>query len=334
MTTSEVDVPERACCITGMHRSGTSMVARLLNECGMFLGSPDELTRPAPDNLGGYFENSEFVTLNEDLMRQFDGTWDKPPRFPEGWEFSSHAAKMVTRGEKLVAKSRQAYWGWKDPRTSITLPFWRRLVPDLRVVICLRNPIEVDESLFLRGDDSFYPSSFELWTSHYQRLLAAIPPQQRLVTHYQSYFEAPRAELKRLLTWLEMPVSDEAIKRAAEFVSNNIRHQKASQAELLSRAPDETLALYFSLCAEAGPIYQAARAAAEAADFSNTPVELTNRVAALKNELRRVRAFNQEVLDSRAFRLASIWWRLRRRQRAADVDAGFRVGSPMGVSEA
>ena len=308
------------------------MVARLLSECGMFLGSPDELTRPAPDNLGGYFENLEFVTLNEELMRLFDGTWDKPPRFPERWEFSSHASKMLTRAENLVAKSRQAHWGWKDPRTSITLPFWLSVVPDLRVVICLSNPIEVDESLFLRGD-SPYPSSFELWTSHYQRLLAAIPPHQRLVTHYQSYFEAPRAELRRLLAWLEMPVSDEAIKRAADFVSNGIRHQKASQAELLSRAPDETLALYFSLCAEAGPFYQAARAAAEATDL-NTSVELTNRVAALKNELRRVRAFNQEVLDSRAFRLASIWWRLRRRQRSADVESGFRVGSPMGVSEA
>ena len=29
--------------IVGMHRSGTSMVARLLNLCGLYLGTPEEL---------------------------------------------------------------------------------------------------------------------------------------------------------------------------------------------------------------------------------------------------------------------------------------------------
>lgn len=41
-------------CVTGMHRSGTSLVARLLHECGFHLGREDELLAPNPANVEGY----------------------------------------------------------------------------------------------------------------------------------------------------------------------------------------------------------------------------------------------------------------------------------------
>ena len=73
-------------CITGMHRSGTSMVASVLAACGVFLGPEEELRRPAPDNLAGYWENSDFVRLNKDLIAEFGGHWSDPPDYPDGWE--------------------------------------------------------------------------------------------------------------------------------------------------------------------------------------------------------------------------------------------------------
>ena len=42
--------------ITGMHRSGTSLVARLLAECGCFIGQPEDLMPPKPDNPEGFWE--------------------------------------------------------------------------------------------------------------------------------------------------------------------------------------------------------------------------------------------------------------------------------------
>jgi hypothetical protein len=40
-------------CIAGMHCSGTSMVARLLNLCGLYLGPEGELLPSTPDSPGG-----------------------------------------------------------------------------------------------------------------------------------------------------------------------------------------------------------------------------------------------------------------------------------------
>ena len=63
-------------CIAGMHRSGTSMVARLLNLCGLYLGPESELSPPAPDNPEGYWENKHFVGINDRILAHLDAGWD------------------------------------------------------------------------------------------------------------------------------------------------------------------------------------------------------------------------------------------------------------------
>jgi len=60
-------------CIAGMHRSGTSMVARLLSDCGVYLGSPQDLLPPQPDNPKGYFEHKGMLALNEALLEHLGG---------------------------------------------------------------------------------------------------------------------------------------------------------------------------------------------------------------------------------------------------------------------
>ena len=51
--------------IAGMHRSGTSMVSRMLIECGLYTGPPTKIIPPGPDNSAGFWENIDFVNLNE-----------------------------------------------------------------------------------------------------------------------------------------------------------------------------------------------------------------------------------------------------------------------------
>ena len=66
-------------CVAGMHRSGTSMVARLLSLCGLYLGPDKELSRGAPDNTEGFWEHPDFVRLNDQLLALVDAGWDLPP---------------------------------------------------------------------------------------------------------------------------------------------------------------------------------------------------------------------------------------------------------------
>ena len=296
------------------------MVGSLLHSCGLSLGPEDELKHPAHDNPEGYFENRSFVLLNEELMSQFGGSWDNPPNFHEDWEATSKVSRLVERAENLIVKSRAACWGWKDPRNSLTLPFWQRLLPDLKVIVCVRNPLEVARSLFLRGDAS-EPSQFQLWLTYYRRLLASTSAEQRLVTHYQSYFQSAPAELRRVLDWLEVEVSDETLAEACAHTSAGLRHHYVTTADLFeARVPDEVLGLYLNLCAEAGPVYQQARNNETLDDQSRAFVH-DNEVSELWTELQQVRAEAaareqtlNEILDSRAFKLASWYWRRRGRK--------------------
>ena len=247
-------------CIAGMHRSGTSMVARLLQACGLFLGPEEELMQPSPANPEGYSENVHFVDLNECILTQFGGWWKDPPWFPSGWEFAPRIDSLFVEAEELVEQFRgHRSWGWKDPRNSLTIPFWQRLIPDLKVVICARNPLEVDRSLLVRGDPAG-ASLAQLWLTYYRQLLSAVPPKQRIVTHYQSYFQNARAEVRRVSDLLDLQVSDEAVDRACAHVSAGLRHHRAMTAELLAaKVPKGVLRLYLRLCAEAGPVYQQVR---------------------------------------------------------------------------
>ena len=314
------DNPMAALCIAGMHRSGTSMVARLLHECGMFLGPEDELSQPVRDNPTGFWENRAFVRLNEEIMAQFGGRWDDPPTFPVGWEFGLEANPFLERAERLVGQFRRNNWGWKDPRNSLTLPFWRRLIPDLKVVVCVRNPLEVARSLLLRSDP-MTTSGSQLWRIYYRQLLSATLPAHRLVTHYQSYFQNPRAELRRVLDWLDLEASDEAIERACAQISVGLRHHHVITAEVIGAdVPDEVLGLYLTLCAEAGPIYQQARKDETAGGLKYAAAQ-ANEVSLLMNELQQLRSsyaererMLNEILNSKSFRLASLYWRLRRRK--------------------
>ena len=243
-------------CIAGMHRSGTSMVTRLLQVCGLFLGPEEELGFDT-NNGEPHWENVRFVVLNDKILNRLGGSWDNPPKLVAGWEHTREVEPLRSQAKKLIKRFRgQQYWGWKDPRNSLTLPFWRRIVPDLRLVVCLRNPLEVSHSLRVRGDLIGIPL-FQLWLAYYRELLSAIPLQKRVVTHYQSYFQDPAAELQRVANAIGMEVSADVIYRACAHISGNLRHHRMKTSELAAmNVPDEVQALYLKLCQEAGPIYQ------------------------------------------------------------------------------
>ena len=241
-----------AVCVAGMHRSGTSMVARILSECGVYLGESDELLPPAKDNVAGHFEHQEFVQLNDDVLATLGGAWDVvPPRYAI-WR-RRRLEPLRARAASLVERMRpHAPWGWKDPRTSLTLPFWLDVVPDLRLVVCVRDVVAVAHSLLVR-DHSSELFGMRLWAAYNRRVLAASPRGRTLVTRYESYFDDVRAEIVRLVAFLGLEADRDTIARAAETVERSLRHHRVDydpaglprgvarcRREVLRRAAAET----------------------------------------------------------------------------------------------
>src|SRR6187200_1282378 len=88
-------------------------------------------------------------------------------------------------------------WGWKDPRNSLTLPFWEDLLPDLKTLVIVRNPLEVAYSMRKRNGTS-YAFGLRLWEIYNRRLIEAANEQQRLIIRYDSFFENADTELRRI----------------------------------------------------------------------------------------------------------------------------------------
>jgi hypothetical protein len=154
--------PGRVICVLGMHRSGTSCLVGSLEQQGLFLG--DTNTR-GPFNLRGNRESFGMMNLQADILEQSGGSWDSPPPVVE-WK-----PEHFEMAQKLLAEhAERPVWGFKDPRTVLTIEGWRLLVPDLQPVGTFRHPLRVAQSLKHRNDFDL-ERSLALWETYNGRLV-------------------------------------------------------------------------------------------------------------------------------------------------------------------
>jgi hypothetical protein len=106
----------RVVCVLGMHRSGTSLIARILNLLGLFLGPDQHLMKATEDNPRGYWEHQTISDLNEEILRCLGGSWDAPPQFVTRWETRPDLGDLRQRASALLREdfAEGEAWGWRD----------------------------------------------------------------------------------------------------------------------------------------------------------------------------------------------------------------------------
>ena len=225
------------------------MVTRLLHRCGLELGPESDLMPPQADNPEGFWEHLGFVALNEELLNELGGAWDLPPNADENF---THARldPLRMKARLLIERFDSArVWGWKDPRNSLTLPFWQDLLQGLRTLIVVRNPLEVAYSMRERNGTSF-SLGLRLWEIYNRRLLERTTEQQRLVTHYDLFFDDAETELRRIAEFTGLPHAH--VHNAAALVKKRRRHTHFTVEHLIdARVAPEVIELYGALIGEA-----------------------------------------------------------------------------------
>ena len=162
---------DRAILVLGMHRSGTSCLARMLAAGG--LASAGEAVRNW-DNARGHFEMLDAVRLNEAVLAHSGGHWLSPPTDVR-WTDEHAAARDRLLAARIVDRSAERSVDRpaliKDPRTLLTLPFWRASRVPFHAVAIVRHPLAVARSLeSWRGTP--IAEGIALWTAHNEALLA------------------------------------------------------------------------------------------------------------------------------------------------------------------
>jgi hypothetical protein len=223
----------RCVVVLGMHRSGTSCVTRMLHHLGVYLGDNVD-DEPVPTNLTGHWEAGDIIAVNDAILAQSGGTWDD---VPEQLVLDLECDEKIKRVLALLAL--QPLYGWKDPRTTITFPAWKRHLPEHLVLACIRHPMAVAQSLEVR-DGFDVERGLRLWTAYNRHLLQHLASEPEVFWFpYDEPQDVLQSHLRRLCARLQVPYREDAI----TLFNRYLRHGRAGDHP----AATEAIELYQTL---------------------------------------------------------------------------------------
>jgi hypothetical protein len=245
--------------ILGMHRSGTSLVVRLLKDIGILMGK----------NLSRDAESIFFQKINRKIYNSADSDWGNIDGLLTSMKYQnfikSQAEKVsrilfpdssfmgINRGISnhfdpsnwpLIAQRGQLFWGWKDPRTTLTFPIWLKIFPNARILHVLRNGIDVAISTHKRSlkqqrklwkqiiPFDFIPETldfnycYHLWEKYVSFVINnknLIQPDHYREIRYEDLLSLPIEEIKNLTSFIGYPAQDKSIENACLQINRDRR---------------------------------------------------------------------------------------------------------------
>jgi hypothetical protein len=255
MTVPTAVRPGRVVVVLGMHRSGTSLVARAVGTLGVPLG--DNLWGPREeDNPTGFWEDRDVVELDKQLLERAGVAWNSLV-LPEARSWTAAGFQDLRERALAIVRerlSRHGSWAFKDPRAARVLPFWddvlRASGADVSYVLTVRHPVNVAASLEHR--DGLPPlHSHLLWIEHVCRALADTAGSRRCFVDYDELVERPVEQVRRLAGALGLEITPglaaEIDGFAASFVEDGLRHHRAAPGAAHAFVPAPALALHEAL---------------------------------------------------------------------------------------
>lgn len=232
------------------------------------------------------------LQINEVVLERLGLAWDFVPALPDlGWEHDQRVEDLIAPARTVIDSFPPGRpFAWKDPRTSITLPLWDRVLDGpASAVLCVRNPLDVWRSLETRGAMSMR-LALQLWQQYSESALRIARERPHVLTHYDAYFEDAAEELSRVCDALDLDVVDEALTVATSVAQKAHRHTTSGLGDLVrSGASDEVVALYIELLVLSGPVM------ARVAQRDDFAVEPDDQPFDRSETIELVRAFRDEA---------------------------------------
>ena len=237
--------------IIGMHRSGTSAIAKSLECTGVNLGN--KLMPPClNDNDLGFFEDIDIVEFNENLLKECGKNWYDTQKINYFDTERLIRNGYLLQGIELIRNKVHAskYFGFKDPRTAALLPFWEQIFATFEFkvsfVLAIRNPLSIVRSLQQRNE--FEPEQgYYLWINHILQSLSFLKNKNFIGVNYDKLLADPYTQIKRIASLIgnniDYSILDQYCK---EFLKTNLRHWAYSENDLMvdSSRPLKVLEIY------------------------------------------------------------------------------------------
>jgi len=206
--------------VAGMHRSGTSALAGLLHNNGISMGRDEDFyPPPMRENPAGFYENVRFRRYNDKMLAEHKyrvKSWNVHPPL-----YYMCSEKTVAGMIDLIRDYRvnDSHWGWKDPRTSLTIKVWLRLLRALelkhlvRIIQCTRPAADVASSMRQRNNQEHESGSFEQLTrAYHDRLSGGVfgcgYSDQLLTVRFEDLLHDTATTIAKVSDFIEVPLDD------------------------------------------------------------------------------------------------------------------------------
>ncbi len=215
--------------VLGMHRSGTSAVTEALASLPFELPGADAMVGGDESNPRGHWEVESLVDFNQALLERAGATW-LAPTTQSLTEMAKLSRPELGLDQVAEATFAEAFatdrWLFKDPRLSLTMPFWRHVLGPSPAVLLLRDPLAIARSLRARNDLAM-PFGLALWERY---LRSAVDSLAGMAVHVTT-FSAVAAGGQPVLDLVEfaaksvdVAIPDNIEERIHQVIDPNLRH--------------------------------------------------------------------------------------------------------------
>lgn len=230
----------RAICILGMHRSGTSAIARSINLLGVYLGESENLLSAQEDNPHGFWENLNIIDIQNRILWELGVSWDTPVPLEELWWKKPEMIPFRNEIKQFINQQMitQSLWAWKDPRTCLLLPLWLDILQELAIevnfVISIRNPLDIANSLFKRNNIPIQ-KTLGIWMNYMISVARWTADSKCILFSYDEFLSDWHNQLFNLSQQLNLPWPENQLEfkeKMQEFINPEFRHSYSSSDQL------------------------------------------------------------------------------------------------------
>ena len=246
--------------ILGMHRSGTTLLTRILSRLGIFMGHKLQATH----------EPIFFRDFDNKLLSIAHAAWDMPLNVSYLLENEDYKKRIINYMRAEVASLRFLYsyvgfkntwryfgpqkirWGIKEPRMTILWSLWKEVYSDAAFIFIHRNGTDVAASLYRREKTQLnilnpghwsslrcrcLSRAFELWEEYHALFLHHAVDTGECPIHvlsYENLLADPAEEMNKIGEFLGIRFDSELIRKATSNIDSGRRFAFSKDKELIT----------------------------------------------------------------------------------------------------
>ena len=203
--------------VLGMHKSGTTLVARTLHQSGIYMGQDFQ---PNADYERSKYEAKWAQDINNTILgidRSMFSLNVTSALLCRALNQNDIQARIVSHVSAM--ESLHENWGFKDPCSSLTYNRWKECLPEHRVIVVFRDPVEVWTRYASVNRRWYTREAFKVWADYNRKILsttADIGDSNILYIRFEDFLTT-NEEFEKLSAFTESPLSDVRDTRQSRF---------------------------------------------------------------------------------------------------------------------